>query len=268
MVVVGKIFSATLIASLVHIIAAVRDTTFPACDSDTDLTASKTSGLTAIWQKADDKVDYVKPGLSACGETYTDQSNVVCVAPGWIHSANVNGCNKWVTIFSKESGVSLQARVLDVCGASVNTTFGCNDIFLGKQVFEELAGKNKDKALEDGHISGEVLWNFSSEPCWGCAAGLPGKLPDGKEDTCEGQDNAGNTRCGRRRGNDRILGASSAFICNQQVDTCEKVNALIPNLPKIPHLNQLSQDALNEVGAGKSGTQPSKRYHISRDTIA
>ena len=50
--------------------------------------------------------------------------------------------------------------------------FGCNDMYLSKQMFEELAGDQKDAALAAGQLPGQVSWRFIYEPCWGCAAGV------------------------------------------------------------------------------------------------
>jgi hypothetical protein len=63
--------------------AAPPEPDFTPCDTNPDNTAMKQSGLTALWSQANDPVFYLSPGLSACGENYTDFSNVVCLNAGW-----------------------------------------------------------------------------------------------------------------------------------------------------------------------------------------
>ena len=128
-------------------VLAERDTSFPACDSGPNDHKMSKYGTGFAWFTSDDPVAYVAPGKGACAETYTDQSNVVCLAPGHVNSANVNGCNKWVQIRNDINGVVTQARVLDACGALPNTTFGCNDLFLSKRAFIQVAGNQREAAL-------------------------------------------------------------------------------------------------------------------------
>lgn len=45
----------------------------------TATTTKKPSG----WQKADDKVFYLAPGMSSCGVNYTDSSMVACLDSFW-----------------------------------------------------------------------------------------------------------------------------------------------------------------------------------------
>lgn len=97
--------------------------------------------------------------------------------------------------------------------------FGCNDALVTKQTFEILAGKGVKKALDDGHLPGSILFRFIEEPCWACNAGLPGMLPNGTKDDCTGEDYLGYPRCGRKSGNDRVLGPHAALVCNRNF-TC------------------------------------------------
>lgn len=95
-------------------------------------------------------------------------------------------------------------------------------MYLSKQMFEELAGDQKDAALAAGQLPGQVSWRFIDEPCWGCAAGLPGKFPNGTIDTCEGRDATGFLRCGRRQGSSRVVGEDVKSVCSKTIDSCDK----------------------------------------------
>lgn len=129
--------------------------------------------------------------------------------------------------------------------------FGCNDIYLSKRVFEQLAGKQRKELVANGSLPDSVMWNFIAAPCWTCYAGLPSVLPDGTKDNCTGQDNMGFTRCGRKMGGERIVGAASAFVCNQQVDSCGEASAIIPQIPQIANTTKVP--ATTPMGAAKGG---------------
>ncbi|PWN33403.1 uncharacterized protein FA14DRAFT_185177 [Meira miltonrushii] len=217
---------AIVFSALASVAFGQRDTSFPACDNGPNDHKMTKYGTSYGWFTSDDPVAYVASGKGACGQVYTDQSNVVCLAPGHVNSANVNGCNKWVQIRNDANGATTQARVLDACGALPNTTFGCNDLFLSKRAFEQLAGNQRQAALAAGHLEGNVTWNFITESCWGCYAGFPGKLLDGSTDPCTGQDSAGFLRCGRKGGAQRIVGAESAEVCNIDIQTCDEANTI------------------------------------------
>ncbi|PWN46480.1 hypothetical protein IE53DRAFT_365390, partial [Violaceomyces palustris] len=185
---------------LLGLASAVRDPSFPACDVEPNSCHTHKSGSGFPWQatrESDDKVDYLAPGMSACGEVYKDTDPVVCLKPGWVNSAYSNGCDKWVTV--EYNGKRVEGRVLDSCGALKDTTFGCNDIYLSLYLFEELGG---NKTL--GYLEGPVGWSFIEETCWGCQAGYNGTLPDGSGQTnCDsGVDYLGYERQGRRYGSD------------------------------------------------------------------
>ncbi|PWN90199.1 hypothetical protein FA10DRAFT_266688 [Acaromyces ingoldii] len=202
--------------------ASGRDTAFAACDNTTDYTQLTEWGSVRNWNTTDDKVFWAAPGQGACGFNYTLETNGICLHPGWVNSANTNGCNKWVQIFSIETGITAQARVVDSCGAGRYDAFGCNDALVTKQTFEILAGKGVKKALDDGHLPGSILFRFIEEPCWACNAGLPGMLPNGTKDDCTGEDYLGYPRCGRKSGNDRVLGPHAALVCNRNF-TCPAI---------------------------------------------
>jgi len=139
------------------------------CDKpgDNDLTIY---GAAKKWEKSDDPVYYLSPGMSYCEEVYTDQSNVVCVSSGHFPKGSHKACQEWVQVINKDSGVVSYGRILDECGVVPNSTFGCNDIYLSKQMFEELAGKNSAGALDSGHLD-QVEWRKVIPPCWGLWAG-------------------------------------------------------------------------------------------------
>ncbi|KDN34705.1 hypothetical protein K437DRAFT_91008 [Tilletiaria anomala UBC 951] len=173
-------------------------------------------------EESDDPVVYVAPGTGACGITYTDDDFGACLKPGWVNSANVNGCNKWIQATSDASGISVYVRVVDACGASSNTTFGCNDLFLTKAAFTALAGSNSSEALQTGHLPGNVSWEFTNEPCGFCAMGYPGKLPcSGENDPCIGPDHDSVMRPGRLN----LTAADSAAICRSPLTSMTKVKA-------------------------------------------
>jgi len=212
--------------ALASFAAGDRDTSYPACDAGPNDHKMSKYGTGYAWFTSDDPVAYVASGKGACGLTYTDQSNVVCLAPGHVNSAIVNGCNKWVQIRNDVNGVVTQARVLDACGALPNTTFGCNDLFLSKRAFEQVAGNQRSAALAAGHLEANITWHFIVEPCWACQAGFPGKLLNGTSDACIGQDVDGFLRCGRKHGDQRIIGNESGEVCNVDIDTCEQEEAI------------------------------------------
>ncbi len=119
------------------------------------------------------------------------------MAPGWVRSAYNNGCNKWIRAVWKEENNPVYVRLLDVCGAVPNSTWGCNDIAFTKSAFVALAGSQSKAALTKGSIS-NVTWTFVKEPCVSCAEGLPGKNPFSPGvDTCKGTDSDGRLRPGR-----------------------------------------------------------------------
>jgi hypothetical protein len=217
-------------------VAPTRDANFTACDSDivANSTEAQTDkfGVALHWQQPDDPNFYLAPGLGACGFNYTDQTNVVCVAPGWTKSANVNRCNTWVEVYSPDSGVVSQGIVWDACGAVPNSTFGCNDMYLSKQLFMQMAGKQRDQALNAGRLPNAIQWRFIDMPCWGCYAGLPGVTLNGTVDSCQGYDSMGFLRCGNMTGSDRIVGAAADFVCNQNVGSCQQASKIAA---KVPH---------------------------------
>lgn len=55
-----------------------------------------------------------------------------------------NQCDQVVHVFHPQANVSSYARVVDACGAVENSTFGCNDIYFTKGLFEVLAGNDTD----------------------------------------------------------------------------------------------------------------------------
>lgn len=199
-----------------------RDPTYKACDNGPNDHKMTKYGTGFAWFTSDDPVKYVASGKGACAEVYRDQSNVVCLNPGHVNSANVNGCNKWVQIRNNANGITTEARVLDACGALPNSTFGCNDLFLSKRTFEIVAGNQKDAAIKAGRLDTSITWHYTNEPCWACQAGFPGKLLDGRSDTCTGQSFEGFLRCGRKRGDQRIVGSEAGEVCNVNVNSCEK----------------------------------------------
>lgn len=217
--------------------APARDPTYPACDKTPEDHKLTKYGTGLNWQNSGQPNLFVAPPTptgppGACGWKYTDNSNIVCVAPGHVHSANINQCGAWVQVFLPETGVVTQAMVSDVCGAVPDSKFGCNDIYLGKQVFEQLAGSQRTEAVQAGRLPGQVQWQFIAEPCWACYAGLNGTTLDGGKDSCKGQDNMGFTRCGRKHGGERIVGAAADYVCNQQVTSCQDADKITPGLPK------------------------------------
>lgn len=99
-------------------------------------------------------------------------------------------------------------------------------------MFQQLAGNQRKSALDAGRLPGQLQWRFTTEPCWACAAGMLGQYANGTKDDYTGEDSMGFTRCGRRSGGNRIVGAAADFICNQQVDSCDKVDTIAKDLPK------------------------------------
>lgn len=195
---------------------ADREPSYPACDTGPNDHKMTKSGVGYTWYKTDDPVKYVASGTGACGEPYTDQSLVACLNPGQVNSANVNGCHKWLELTNSDNGIVAQAMVLDACGAVPNSTFGCNDVFLSKEVFVELAGDKSEEALQKGRLDSNLRWRFVIEPCKGCAMGMPGIFLNGTKDSCTGLDSNGLLRCGRKN-----LSAQEANqACNANVKSC------------------------------------------------
>ncbi|PWN33406.1 uncharacterized protein FA14DRAFT_185181 [Meira miltonrushii] len=200
------------------------------CDKagDDDLTIY---GTAKSWETSDDPVYYLSPGMSFCEEVYTDQSNVVCVSSGHFPKNNPHkSCSEWVQVTNKASGVVSFGRILDQCGDVPNSTFGCNDIFLSKQMFEELAGKDEEGALNAGHLD-QVEWRKVVSPCFGLYAGLPGKYPNGTIDPGFGEDSNGFLRCGRKTGDDRLVGPDIAKVCNHDIKDCKQADQIRKTLP-------------------------------------
>ena len=200
------------------------------CDKPGDDTLT-VNGAAKKWETSDDPVYYLSPGMSFCEEVYTDQSNVVCVSSGHFPKGSLKSCNEWVQVTNKQSGVVSFGRILDQCGAVPNSTFGCNDIYLSKQMFIELAGKDANGAIQSGHLD-QVEWRKVTPPCFGLWAGLPGKMPDGSPDNGQGQDTNGFLRCGKKTGEDRVVGADVAKVCNKNIKDCKQADQIRKTLPK------------------------------------
>jgi len=200
------------------------------CDTAADNTLT-VYGTAQKWETSDDKVFYLAPGLSKCNVNYTDQSNVVCVSPQYFANDSLKNCNEWVQVFNPDTGIVSYGRILDECGAVPNSTFGCNDIYLSKKMFTELAGKQSSEALDSGHLT-SVQWRKVVPPCWSLWAGLPGKYPNATQDDGFGYDSNGFLRCGKRHGQDRVVGADVAKVCNQNIKTCKQARQIASTLPK------------------------------------
>ena len=67
---------------------------------------------------------------------------MVADACGAVYSHNQ--CDQVVHVFHPQANVSSFARVVDACGAVENSSFGCNDIYFTKGLFEVLAGNDTD----------------------------------------------------------------------------------------------------------------------------
>lgn len=107
----------SLLAVVVAVVSAKsRDKSFKACDKSPDSHKLNKNGQGLVWEVSDDPNFYTKPGHSSCGYTYTNDSNVVCVSPGWVNSANVNGCNKWVEV--RKQMIILRALLIFDAGLS------------------------------------------------------------------------------------------------------------------------------------------------------
>ncbi|PWN33404.1 uncharacterized protein FA14DRAFT_185179 [Meira miltonrushii] len=197
---------------------AARDPSYPACDTNANDHKMTKTGTGYSWYTTDDPVEYVAPGTGSCAYTYTDQSLVACLNPGQVNSAIVNGCHKWIELTNPANGIVAQAMVGDACGAVPNSTFGCNDVYLSKEVFVELAGDDSSTALQKGRLSGDLQWRFIIEPCKGCAMGYPGIFLNGTTDPCTGHDSHGLLRCGRSN----LSGQDVNKVCNANVQTCPK----------------------------------------------
>lgn len=197
---------------------ANRDPSYPACDTGANDHKMTKSGTGYAWYKTDDPVQYVAPGTGSCSDTYTDQSLVACLNPGWIHSANVDGCHKWIELTNTANNIVAQAMVADACGAVPGSTFGCNDVYLSKEVFVELAGDDSQTALQKGHLDSALEWRYIVEPCKGCAMGYKGIFLNGTDDPCTGYDSYGLLRCGRNN----LSGQDVNNVCNANVKTCPK----------------------------------------------
>lgn len=179
-------------------VVAQRDTSFPPCDAldGTPLSkngAGKVTGNALAWAPkykpngvssrgyinkrnnkfvTSDPVFYTKPGTGSCGVTYTDNDVVACLKPGWINSANKNGCNKWIEATLQGTNRRVTAQVVDSCGAlpASDTTFDCGDLYLSLAAYAVLA--NHDQTIiEKGRLPAAVEWSFIQEPCWACEQG-------------------------------------------------------------------------------------------------
>ncbi|PWN21030.1 hypothetical protein BCV69DRAFT_312300 [Microstroma glucosiphilum] len=160
-----------------------------------------------------DPVFYTAPGTGSCGVKYTDQDVVACLKPGWVNSANKNGCNKWIEATIQVTGKRVTAQVVDSCGAlaASDTTFDCGDLYLSLAAYSVLAG-NDEKVIKAGRLPHPVQWSFIQEPCWACEQGLPGKQPDGSPDHCTSLDNRGEMRHGRKP-TTKLVGAPKGTEC-------------------------------------------------------
>ncbi|CEH18037.1 hypothetical protein CBOM_04469 [Ceraceosorus bombacis] len=126
--------------------ATERDETWPACDTPDQNPATEVTwktGKASTYKLSDDKVFFLSPGQGAC-TNYTDADIGVCLKPGWLSSGYHNLCDSVVEVFHPKANVSSFARVVDACGAVENATFGCNDVYLTKALFETLAGNDTD----------------------------------------------------------------------------------------------------------------------------
>ncbi|KAK0543440.1 hypothetical protein OC846_005887 [Tilletia horrida] len=140
-----------LIASVCLGAAAVfaqRDTSFPACDLGN-------GSLTPRKRTTTFNVKYIPanndPNAGACGGVYTDAPGL-CVKPGWVHSGNANHCGAWARLTL--NGKTVDAKVVDVCGADAGSTMGCDDLFLTKDAFVALGGDPAVGVLPAGdHIT-------------------------------------------------------------------------------------------------------------------
>lgn len=238
----GSIANLLTVALAATAVVAVRDTTFPACDAPDGTPLSKNgapagtvTGNALAWAPnykgthgvssrgyvnkrnnkfvTSDPVFYTVPGTGSCGVKYTDQDVVACLKPGWIHSANKNGCNKWIEATLTTTGARVTAQVVDACGVlpAGHTTFDCGDLYLSLAAYSVLA--NHDPAIiAKGRLPAPVQWSFIQEPCWACEQGLPGKQPDGSPDHCTSIDNRGEMRHGRKPST-KLVGAPTSQSC-------------------------------------------------------
>ncbi|PWN42888.1 hypothetical protein IE81DRAFT_341114 [Ceraceosorus guamensis] len=141
--------------------ATERDETWPACDTPDQNPATEVTwktGKASTYKLSDDKVFFLSPGQGAC-TNYTDKDIGICLKPGWLNSGYHNLCDSVVEVFHPKANVSSFARVVDACGAVENATFGCNDVYLTKALFETLAGNDTD-AVDRGALLGQVQWRF------------------------------------------------------------------------------------------------------------
>lgn len=229
------IFSLAIVALFATIVssAASKKKQIEACDAGPHDHEYTSNGVGFKWNTPDDKVYYLNAEQSACGPTYTDFSNVVCVSSGYINHAKVSHCNNWVQLFNPKNGVTAQGYVLDSCdGDDPNSTFGCNDIYVSLGLFKKLAGSQEKEAIARGDLGGPINWRYIEQPCWAAYAGLPGTLLNGKQDPAQGPDFEGNLRCGRKHGGERIVGPSAAQVCNKGIKNCAQANKIAATLPK------------------------------------
>ncbi|CAO1632021.1 unnamed protein product [Sympodiomycopsis kandeliae] len=190
---------------------------------------------------SDDPVLYVAPGFGSCEFNYTNEDPGVCLAPGWIRSAHVNGCNKWVEVELPSLGTSTYARVLDACGAVKDSTFGCNDAYLTLSAFSALVQGNVT-LIANGRTPGPIKWRFRKEPCSACWKGLPGKLGNGHEDDCQGEDDSGFIREGRKTGKDILTNITEIGLkCtgSAAASTKTSTNLAVGNLNEVSTTNNL-----------------------------
>jgi hypothetical protein len=101
------------------------------------------------------------------------------------------------------------------------SAFGINDIYVSLRTFRELSGaKDYAKNKDVGNLNSQVTWDFIPETCQGCASGIVGRDEHGRIDQCDGKDDLGFARCGRKKGTERALTlqqvekvCSSSYVC-------------------------------------------------------